>query len=128
MQECGPVPRSAEGRERKARGGTEAQFTHMVLVSRRPLWTMWVGRNFTFHSLKAFLRHFYYPPKCHLFYTERIQTSGKTLDNKLFPTNTQRTVCPICYAQSCNSAFLILLTDVFDITVFSWPVPSIPWL
>lgn len=43
------------GRERERREGEgEAKFTHMVLVSGLPLRTMWSGRNFTFHSLRAF--------------------------------------------------------------------------
>lgn len=55
------------GREREEREGEsrEAQFTHMVLVSGLPLRTMWSGTNFTFHSLKAFLRHFCPPLKGH---------------------------------------------------------------
>lgn len=53
------------GREKREKESTEAQFTHMVLVSGLPLRTMWSGRNFTFHSLRAFLRHFYPPPKGH---------------------------------------------------------------
>lgn len=52
------------GRERERREG-EAQFTHMVLVSGFPLRTMWSGRNFTFHSLRAFLRHFCPPLNGH---------------------------------------------------------------
>lgn len=58
------------GREKERREGA-AQFTHMVLVSGLPLRTMWSGRNFTFHSLRAFLRHFCPPLKGHFhsFYT-----------------------------------------------------------
>lgn len=56
------MQRSVVGRERETREG-EAQFTHMVLVSGLPLRTMWSGRNFTFHSLRAFLRHFCPPLK-----------------------------------------------------------------
>lgn len=61
------MPRSVVGRERERKEGEsrEAQFTHMVLVSGLPLRTMWSGRNFTFHSLRAFLRHFCPPLKGH---------------------------------------------------------------
>lgn len=62
-----------EQRERESR---EAPFTHMVLFSRLPLRTVWSGRNFTFHSLRAFLRHFYPPLKGHfkLFHVGVIHT------------------------------------------------------
>ena len=56
---------SVRPREGKVKGNTAAKFTHMVLVSGFPIWIIWFGRNFTFHSLKAFLRHFYPPPKGH---------------------------------------------------------------
>ena len=66
-------------RERGEQGegeSREAPFTHMVLVSRLPLRTMWSGRNFTFHSLRAFLRNFYPPLKGHFqsFYIGIIHT------------------------------------------------------
>lgn len=50
------MQRSEEGRDREKREAEsrKAQFTHMVLVSGLPLRTMWSGRNFTFHSLRAF--------------------------------------------------------------------------
>lgn len=64
VDECigqGWAQRGRRERERAER----SKFTHMVLVSGLPLGTMWSGTNFTFHSLKAFLRHFYPPLKGH---------------------------------------------------------------
>lgn len=52
--------------EQRAGESREAQFTHMVLVSGLPLRTTRSGTNFTFHSLKAFLRHFCPPLKGHV--------------------------------------------------------------
>lgn len=62
--------------EQRGRESREAPFTHMVLVRRLPLRTVWSGRNFTFHSLRAFLRHFYPPLEGHfqLFYVGVIHT------------------------------------------------------
>lgn len=44
-------------RERETeRESREATFIHMVVVRRLPLRTLWSGRNFTFHSLRAFFK------------------------------------------------------------------------